>query len=62
MFRTRKVTKMKYLPLTGKCKTCLGCSLLENPLFTGTENCKYGRQPIQEIKQILGIKGEQMKI
>lgn len=46
---------MKFPLLTGKCKTCLGCSRLENPLFTGVEECKYARQPIQEIKQILGI-------
>lgn len=51
---------MKNLPLTGKCVTCLGCNQLENPLFTGVKECKYARQ--QEIKQILGIKGEQLKI
>ena len=44
---------MKFPPLTGKCINCLGCSRLENPLFTGVEECKYARQ--QEIKQILGI-------
>lgn len=46
---------MKYPQLTGKCKTCLGCNQLENPLFTGVNECKYAREPIQEIKQILGI-------
>ena len=52
---------MKYPELKGICKTCLGCNRLENPYFTGTNECKYARQPIQEIKQILGI-GEQLKI
>lgn len=46
---------MKYPPLTGLCKNCLGCNKLENPLFTGVNECKYARQPIQEIKEILGI-------
>lgn len=46
---------MKFPQLTGKCINCLGCSRLENPLFTGVEECKYAREPIQEIKQILGI-------
>lgn len=46
---------MKYQQLKGKCITCLGCNQLENPLFTGVNECKYARQPIQEIKQILGI-------
>ncbi len=51
---------MKYPQLTGKCKECLGCSRLENPLFTGVTQCKYSAQPITEIKTIL--EGEQMKI
>ena len=46
---------MKFPPLTGKCINCLGCSRLENPLFTGVEECKYTREPMKEIKQILGI-------
>ena len=46
---------MKFPPLTGKCINCLGCSRLENLLFTGVEECKYAREPIQEIKQILGV-------
>lgn len=49
---------MKYPPLTGLCKNCLGCNKLENPLFTGVNECKYARQPIQEIKEILGIQME----
>ena len=44
------------------CKSCLGCMRLEDESFVGDKNCKYARQPIQEIKQILGIKGEQLKI
>lgn len=46
---------MKYPELKGVCKTCLGCNKLENPYFTGEKECKYSRQPIQEIKTILGI-------
>lgn len=53
---------MKYPELKGKCKNCGGCMRLENPLFTGTDNCKYADEPIKEIKKILGIKGEQLKI
>ena len=53
---------MKYPELTGKCKTCGGCMLLENPYFTGVEECKYADNPIQQIKRILGLKGEQMKL
>jgi hypothetical protein len=53
--------RTKYPPLTGKCKTCLGCGLLENPFFTGVNECKYAPQPIQEIKQILGIQ-EKIKL
>lgn len=33
---------------------------MKNLPFTGVKECKYARQ--QEIKQILGIKGEQLKI
>ena len=46
---------MKYPELKGKCKTCLGCSRLENPYFTGINECEYARQPRQQIKQIWGI-------
>ena len=49
---------MKYPPLEGKCKECIGCNRLENPLFTGVNECKYSTQPIAEIKQILGIQME----
>ena len=52
---------MKY-PLQEPCKSCLGCIRLEDENFVGDENCKYARNLIEEIKQILGIKGEQMKI
>ena len=37
------------------CKSCLGCMRLEDENFVGDKNCKYAREPIQEIKQILGI-------
>lgn len=43
------------------CKSCLGCMRLEDESFVGDKNCKYARQPIQEIKQILGIQ-EMIKI
>lgn len=47
--------KYDYPPLTGKCKICGGCILLENPNFTGVKECKYADDPIKQIKQILGI-------
>ena len=27
----------------------------ENPFFTGQEKCKYVKEPIEQIKEILGI-------
>ena len=53
--------KYNYLPLEGICKKaiqnnlCNGCSKLENPNFEGEEKCNLVQEPIQKIKQILGI-------
>lgn len=33
----------------------VGCMLLEDPNFRGTNECEYADEPIQKIKQILGI-------
>ena len=44
---------MKYPELTGKCKNCTGCNLLEIPFFTGKTECEYA-----EDKKI--IEGEQI--
>ena len=46
---------MKYKELQEPCRSCLGCIRLEDVNFIGDKNCKYKPQPIQEIKQILGI-------
>ena len=52
---------MKYPKLTGICERaiknnlCNGCSKLENPYFTGQEQCNLAREPIKQIKEILGI-------
>ena len=52
---------MKYPKLTGICERaiknnlCNGCSKLENPYFTGQEQCNLIREPIKQIKEILGI-------
>lgn len=59
--------KYNYQPIEGICKKaiqnnlCNGCLKLENPSFVGEEKCDLVQEPIQKIKQILGI-GEQMKI
>ena len=53
--------KYKYKELTGKCKNCSGCILLENPNWLGTNECEYADEPIQPIKQILGIQ-ERMEV
>ena len=47
--------KYGYKELTGKCKNCLGCMRLEDPNFVGTNECEYADNPIQPIKEILGI-------
>ena len=47
--------------LWGACKKnienglCLGCNKLENPLFQGQEQCDLAQDPINKIKNILGI-------
>jgi hypothetical protein len=52
---------MKYPELKGVCKNCLGCNKLENPYFTGENECEYFLQPKQDNEQI-SEKGEQLKI
>lgn len=55
---------MQYIELTGKCKTCLGCNLLELKYFKGKENCnnytKANESGLDMCKKI--IEGVQMKI
>ena len=46
---------MNYPELELPCKSCLGCQRLEDVNFTGDKNCKYAENPIQKIKEILGI-------
>ena len=53
--------KYGYKELTGKCKNCLGCMRLEDPNFLGTNECEYVKDPIQQIKEILGIQ-EKIKL
>lgn len=59
--------KYNYPPLRGICgkaiqnNFCKGCSKLENPNFIGQDKCDLVQEPIQKIKNILGI-GGQMKI
>lgn len=59
--------KYNYPPLGGICgkaiknNLCKGCQQLENPEFRGQAECDLVQEPIQKIKNILGI-GEQMKI
>ena len=59
--------KYNYPSLGGICgkavtnNLCNGCSKLENPEFRGQAKCDLVQEPIQKIKNILGI-GEQMKI
>lgn len=58
---------MKYPELKGICKTaiknnlCTGCNRLELEDFTGLERCKYAKNPIEKIKETLGIQ-EKMKL
>ena len=47
--------KYNYKELTGKCKNCGGCMRLESIYFNVTDKCEYADEPIQQIKQILGI-------
>ena len=46
---------MSYKELKGKCKFCLGCSLLEDKNFNGTDECIWAETPIEYIHRILGI-------
>ena len=53
---------MKYPPLEGLCKNCIyKCFRVEDPTFIGVKECKYYKEPIQEIKEILGIQ-ERIKL
>ena len=55
---------MKYIELTGKCKTCFGCNLLEITFFRGKQECsnyiQTNESGINMCRKIL--KGEQIKI
>ena len=55
---------MKYIELTCKCKTCMGCNLLEITLFKGKNECenyvKANDSGLDLCWKIL--KGEQLKI
>ena len=47
---------MKYPKLEEPCLSCqLKCGRVEAINFVKDENCKYRRNPIQEINKILGI-------
>lgn len=53
--------------LTGICKKaiennlCTGCNRLEMENFKGLETCPYVKNPIKQIKEILGIQ-EKIKL
>lgn len=55
---------MQYVELTGKCKTCSGCNLLEIPFFRGKQECSNYIQANESgfdlCKRIL--EGKQLKI
>ena len=55
---------MKYIALTGKCKTCFGCNLLEIQFFRGKQECSNYIQANESgfdlCKRIL--EGKQLKI
>lgn len=53
--------KYGYKELKGKCKNCLGCMRLEDPNFTGTNNCEYAKENIKQIQEIQGIQ-ERIKL
>lgn len=47
---------INYPPLERLCKSCrYKCFRVEAPNFTGTNDCEYADEPIEQIKQILGI-------
>ena len=43
---------MKYPELMNICKTCMGCSRLEDKSFRGIQSCKYYTEEV-ENEQIL---------
>ena len=55
---------MQYVELTGKCKTCSGCNLLEIQFFRGKTECnnyvKANDTGIDLCKRIL--EGEQIRL
>lgn len=55
---------MQYVELTGKCKICSGCNLLEIPFFRGKQECSNYIQANESgfdlCKRIL--EGKQLKI
>lgn len=55
---------MKYTELTGKCKTCMGCNLLELQFFRGKNECanyvKANDSGLDLCKKIL--QGSQIKL
>ena len=50
---------MSYKELKGKCKFCLGCSLLEDENFNGTDECIWAETPIEQTVDIEAL--EQMR-
>jgi hypothetical protein len=52
---------MEYPELEGICATaiknnlCTGCQKLEDINFRGVKECKYVKNPREQIKEILGI-------
>lgn len=55
---------MQYIELTGKCKTCMGCNLLETTFFKGKNECenyvKANDSGLDLCWKIL--RGEQMRL
>ena len=55
---------MKYIEITGKCKTCMGCNILEIQFFRGKQECSNYIQANESgfdlCKRIL--EGKQLKI
>ena len=53
---------MKYPPLEGLCKECIyKCFRVEDPKFKGLKECKYIKDPREQIKEILGVQ-ERIKL
>lgn len=40
----KKDKSVKYPPLIGVCKNCLGCMRLEDPKFIGVYKCKWNKK------------------